>query len=213
MSQHKLCKSMFNTLHLCSRTFVLVPTIREYTRGVHVLWQVYRTACRSSRRQSADYFFCESAKFFAQNVRGECRFNIAEFCEICGKTWKTRNFSRPRNREFPGGQTVWFWPKLTSFVQFHRQRSRGKDVVVCANTFLLFYPCEGSLIGRLPLSGSPDVVKSLSSCKWGVLLVPPAWLYTTNCSVYYSGRSSDIWPTKTDPCPVKTKHDRSLCPV
>ena len=32
-------------------------------------------------------------------------------------------------------------------------------------------------------------------------------------SVYYSGRSSDIWPTKTDPCPVKTKHDRSLCPV
>ena len=73
---HKLCKSMFNTLHLCSRTFVLVPTIREYTRGVRVFWQVYRTAYRSSRRQSADYFFCESAKFFAQNVRGECRLHV-----------------------------------------------------------------------------------------------------------------------------------------
>ena len=65
-----------HSAYLCSRTFVLVPTIREYTRGVRVFWQVYRTAYRSSRRQSADYFFFESAKFFAQNVRGECRFKV-----------------------------------------------------------------------------------------------------------------------------------------
>ena len=83
---HKLCKSMFNTLHLCSRTFVLVPTIREYTRGVRVFWQVYRTAYRSSRRQSADYFFCESAKFFAQNVRGECTLLKRRVSNVVQKT-------------------------------------------------------------------------------------------------------------------------------
>ena len=68
-----LCRChMFNTLHLCSRMFVLVPTIREYTRGVRVFWQVYCTACRSSRRQSADYFFANrqnfSLKMFAGSV-------------------------------------------------------------------------------------------------------------------------------------------------
>ena len=68
--------SSCSTLRICSRTFVLVPTIREYTRGICVFWHVYRTAYRSSHRRSADYFFCESAKFFAQNVRGECRFNL-----------------------------------------------------------------------------------------------------------------------------------------
>ena len=65
----------------------------------------------------------------------------------------------------------------------------------------------------------PHTVHTNAQCQCqahGVFCVPwTMWTYNGGLyvSVYYSGRSSDIWPTKTDPCPVKTKHDRSLCPV
>ena len=70
---------------LVSLMFVLVPAIREYTRGVRVFWQVYRTAYRSGRRQSADYFFLQIGKIFRYTLYVRVRVSLYSLHAFCTK--------------------------------------------------------------------------------------------------------------------------------